>query len=290
MSQVGTDPTRRASVVIPAHNEQHAISRLLTSLLKDASPGEFEIVVVCNGCTDDTAGAARRASPGLRLVETPVPSKTNALRIGDGESTLFPRLYIDADIELSTAGARAIVAALSNGRHLAAAPERVVATTGVSGPVRHYYRVWQSLPHVQQGLFGRGVVAVSQTGHARISALPALMSDDLAASQAFAAHERTVVHDAVVVVYPPRTLRALVRRRTRSVTGNVQLERAGITRDDSRTSVSDLSHLVRRAPELLPGVAIFLCVAVAARLSASRQIRRGDFTTWLRDDSREREA
>ena len=216
-----------------------------------------------------------------------MPSKTNALRAGDAESTLFPRLYVDADIDLSTAAARAIVGVLSDVRNLAAAPERVIATAGISSPVRQYYRVWQSLPHVKDGLFGRGVVAVSEVGHARIRSLPALMSDDLAASQAFAPHERTVVSGAVVVVHPPRTLLALVRRRTRSVTGNVQLERAGITRDDARTSVGDLVQIVGRAPQLMPGAVIFLGVALAARLSASRQIRRGDFTTWLRDDSRE---
>src|SRR5262245_58336894 len=48
-----------ASVVIPAHNEARVIERGLSSLLEGARPGELEIVVVCNGCTDDTAARAR---------------------------------------------------------------------------------------------------------------------------------------------------------------------------------------------------------------------------------------
>jgi cellulose synthase/poly-beta-1,6-N-acetylglucosamine synthase-like glycosyltransferase len=38
-----------SSVVIPAHNEAAVIGRCLSSILMDAEPGEFEVVVVCKG-------------------------------------------------------------------------------------------------------------------------------------------------------------------------------------------------------------------------------------------------
>ena len=47
------------SVIIPAHNEERVISRLLEALTLGHTPGELEIIVVCNGCSDDTAGVAR---------------------------------------------------------------------------------------------------------------------------------------------------------------------------------------------------------------------------------------
>ena len=54
--------------------------------------------VVANACTDRTAEIAREA--GVRVVEISTPGKANALRLGDAECVTFPRIYVDADIEL----------------------------------------------------------------------------------------------------------------------------------------------------------------------------------------------
>jgi hypothetical protein len=151
--------------------------------------------------------------------------------------------------------------------------------------VRWYYQIWERLPVVQEGLFGRGVIALSAEGHARIAALPELMGDDLAASLSFTAPERTVVDRARVVVHPPRTLKDLLRRRVRSMT--VTTQAATQTRlPGSRTSKSDLKDLLRAAPlRNGPRLAWFLIVTAIARSRARRAVKAGDFTTWLRDES-----
>lgn len=73
----------RASVVISAHDEQDRIGRTLATLLADAEPGEFDVLVVCNGCCDRTAEIVH-AAPGVRVVELERPSKIAALREGTG--------------------------------------------------------------------------------------------------------------------------------------------------------------------------------------------------------------
>ena len=90
--------TGRISVVIPAHNEEAVIGRCLQNLLEGAEPDELEFVVVGNGCKDATATAARSFGPPVRVIETPVASKSNALNLGDAAAQIFPRAYIDADI------------------------------------------------------------------------------------------------------------------------------------------------------------------------------------------------
>ena len=47
-----------ASVVIPAHNERRVIGRCLRALREGAAPGELDVIVVANACTDDTAAIA----------------------------------------------------------------------------------------------------------------------------------------------------------------------------------------------------------------------------------------
>src|SRR5438270_10810244 len=51
--------TLPVSVLIPAYNEAEILSDALTALLA-SNYGEFEIIVVNDGSTDDTVGVARR--------------------------------------------------------------------------------------------------------------------------------------------------------------------------------------------------------------------------------------
>ncbi|MFF0433597.1 glycosyltransferase family 2 protein [Streptomyces sp. NPDC004327] len=282
------------SIVIPAHNEERTLARLLDGLLDGAADGEFDVLVVCNGCTDATAAVAAGYGPRVRVVETPLPSKHQALRLGDEHARGFPRIYVDADVELGAADVRALAAALAGPDPvLAAAPERRLPMTGCSWPVRAYYKVWQRLPAVREGLFGRGVIAMSGEGHARIAALPPLMADDLAASLAFGPAERAVVPAARVVVRPPRTWADLIRRRIRAATSTAQLEDqqresapAGRGAPPSaRTGLGDLRALLRAEPTLLPALLVFVTAALVARRGARRAIRARDFDTWLRDES-----
>ncbi|MFJ6386274.1 glycosyltransferase [Streptomyces sp. NPDC091972] len=277
------------SIVIPAHNEAQVIGRLLDSLLADSVEDETDIVVVCNGCTDDTARTAAARGPRVRVVEIPVPSKHAALRAGDDHARGFPRLYVDADVVLGSADVRALAEPLEDPGSgvLATAPQRRIPLSGSAWRVRAYYRVWQRLPAVREGLFGRGVIAVSKVGHARIAALPPLMADDLAASLAFGPEERLVVDTATVVVQPPRTWPDLIKRRVRAAVSTAQVEQHHRSPQEAsaRTSKADLIALVRAEPRLVMGVVVFVAAAVVARRGAAKAIRAQDFGTWLRDES-----
>jgi hypothetical protein len=215
-----------------------------------------------------------------------VASKHEALTAGDRAAEGFPRIYVDADVELRASDARALAAALRQPGILAAAPRRELVMTGRSWKVRWYYDVWTLLPGVQRGLWGRGVIAVNEAGHRRLAGLPPLQADDLAASVMFEPHETVVVPGARVIIHPPMSLAGLLCRRTRCVTGTAQIERAqDLDCSADRTRISDLTAITRRRPGMLPRVGYFLSVAAFARLRASRARARGDYQTWLRDES-----
>ncbi len=274
------------TVVIPAHNEGRVIGRLLGQLMSGAQANQMNVIVVANGCTDNTADVAATFGPGVRVLSVPLASKQHALSTGDGAATGFPRIYVDADVELRARDVVALAGELRRPGVLAAAPERVLALDGRPWPVRWYYDIWSRLPEVRQGLFGRGVIAVNERGHQRIAGLPPLLADDLVASLSFAAHERRISSAARVTCHPPRTLRDLLRRRVRAATGVIQIERSRQAPPSSaRTRLPDLLMIVRDEPAMAPRVALFLSVAVIARLRARRAAARGDYSTWLRDES-----
>jgi hypothetical protein len=277
------------TVIVPAHNEARVIGRLLGQLVSGARPGELDVIVVANGCTDDTAQVAAACGPMIRVLSIPVPSKREALLAGDRVARDFPRVYADADVELGTSDIRALDEALRRPGILAAGPQRVLVLDGRPWLVRWYYDVWTRLPEVRGGLFGRGVIGMSAAGHARVAGLPALLADDLAWSLAFAPDERVIVTGARAVVHAPRTSGDLLRRRTRAATGVNQVERVdGAPDSTARTRPADLLAMVRREPRMAPRVVVFMAVAVLARWRASRATRQRDYSTWLRDESSRR--
>lgn len=277
------------SIIVPAHNEAHVIGRLLGPLLGSAGRDELEVLVVANGCTDDTAEVAASFGPAIRVHCIPDASKREALAIGNREATSFPRIYVDADVELRLQDVRALAEALRRPGVLAATPELVLAFAGCSWPIRWYYDVWTRLPEVRRGLFGRGVVAISEAGYARIAKLPPMLADNLVASLAFSPGERIVAPGAQVIVRPPLTFADLMRVRVRAVTGVAQVERTeGAPSSAARTRPGDLVAMVRDRPRMAPRVTLFLAVAMFARLRASRAVRNQDYSTWLRDESSRR--
>lgn len=277
------------SVVIPAHNEAGVVGRLLSGLLAGAEPGEIEIWVVANGCTDDTAGVAGGFGRDVNVLVSPVPDKHAAMRLADEHAKGFPRLYVDADVELGSGGVRALATALDTPDVLAAGPERGWPADGRTWTVRWFYDVWHQLPTVRTGLFGRGVVGVSREGYDKLRSLPPLLGDDLAASLLFTEEQRRVVPEAVAVIHPPRSLSALLRIRTRALVSTAQAaddpQLAGAS-GAARTSWADLRAVAREHPARnVPKVAWFLAITVVTRLRARRAVRAGDFRTWQRDDT-----
>lgn len=273
-----------ASVIVPAHDEERLIGRLLQGLSTAADEQSLEVIVVPNGCTDATAARAA-AFPHVQVIEIPEASKLLAMRGGSAVATVYPRVYVDADVEIDAESVLRLVDALRSGTVHACGPSRHYELDGVSRLARWYYDVWQELPQAREGLFGRGVIALSAEGQRRFERAAEAMADDLLISELFSPEERRVVETARVVVYPARTLPALLRRRVRVRTGNAQADAGRWRSASARTHPATLVGLVRRRPTLALKMPVFLAVAALASYRARRAVRLGDFSSWLRDES-----
>lgn len=221
------------------------------------------------------------------MLDISAASKPAALAAGDQAAYGFPRVYLDADVEIGADDLRALEAALQRPGVLAAGPEREFDMKGRPWAIRWYYDVWTRLPEVQRGLFGRGVIAVGERGHDRIAGLAPVIADDLAVSLAFKPQERAVAVQARVLIHPPRTVSDMLRRRVRVAEGLSQLEKtAGLPEPDaSRTRLDDLLSVAKANPKMMPKVGLFLLVATVGRLRARRSVVRNDYSVWHRDES-----
>ncbi len=266
------------SIVIPAHDEARVVGRLLQALAALTADGRAEVVVVANGCSDDTAEVARGFA-GVTVIELAEASKVAALNAGDEAAVSFPRIYLDADVELEAATVLALADALPDEPARIAAPTVRFETEGRPWAVRAFYRIYTRLPYASDGLVGLGVYAVSRSGRARFGAFPALTADDLYVQQRFAPAERAVLGEHSFTVHAPRSLVALVRVRTRTAAGNRELADGG-SRSSTRATMKALLRVVAGAPGLLPAALVYVGVTLAARRRARQTGRR-----WERDDT-----
>lgn len=268
-------PTR-ASVIVPAHNEAAVIARTLAPLVELASRDAIEVIVVCNGCTDDTAVVAG-GIPGITVLSTDVPSKTNALNLGDARAAGWPRIYLDADIEVTPNAILAVAQELTRGPALAGRPSARYDVTGSSALVRWYYAARARVPSLHQALWGAGCYAVSQCGHERIGQFPPLKGDDLWVDGLFSSDEKLVVETDPVIVRAPRTLKALLAITRRNVTGTHEQSQGQASGPTYRRTVTELLGSVRGLSSARDAFT-FAVVAVLARISLSKK-------RWERDDT-----
>lgn len=274
------------SVIIPAHNEAAVIGECLSELSDAAAGGHAEIVVVCNGCTDHTADVVKKHFPQVTCLETEIPSKNNALNLGDAAIDGFPRIYVDADVILPWGAVQKVAPVLDNGDCLAAAPRFEMDFEGSSWFVRTYYDIWQRLPYVKKGMIGTGVYALSGEGRKRFDKFPDILADDGYVRALFKEHERTVVDDAVVTVRAPKTLGGLIKIKTRSRLGGYELfsKFPELRSNEEKDYGSALAELLPDV-KLWPKIPIYLFVNLVARFRAKRQFRNMECVIWERDET-----
>jgi len=278
----------RASVVIPAHNEEAVIGRCLRALLEDAAPGEFRVVVVANGCADRTAEVARSFGDRVVVIDTPTPGKTNALNLGDDAAgDVFPRVYLDGDLVLTTGAARAIVGAVERGEALAAAPRFEFDLRGASRAVRAYYDVWSRMPYFDTGRIA-GAFALSREGRSRFGRFPHVISDDGFVRLQFAPRERKTVDGETVTVTAPRTLRDLIKIKTRSKAGTMELRAVfpELFANETASEGASARRMLAR-PGMWGRCAVYAYVNIVAKRRARARLARSA-SVWERDESSRR--
>jgi glycosyltransferase involved in cell wall biosynthesis len=282
LTQQVSGQRQRGAVIVPAYNEAAVIKRTLAPLSGAAVDGTIELIVVCNGCTDDTAEVARSV-PGVRVVELEQGSKPAALNAGDEAATLWPRLYLDADIQISAAAVLAVLDRLTQGDVLAARPACRYDTDGASALVRSFYRARQRIPQHKLAMWGAGVYGLSAKGHQRMGVFPMITADDGYVDTRFDADEKAVVATDPAVVRTPantKSLLAILRRCHRGKT-EMSTEGLGSPARTQNTTLDSAVAIVRgvRGPQSAVDAAVYICMAFGKRWTV-RQAQ-----VWERDES-----
>ncbi|MGM7669377.1 WecB/TagA/CpsF family glycosyltransferase [Microbacterium sp. A93] len=293
----------RGAVIIPAHNEAAVITLTLRALEPVLRTGRVEVIVVCNGCTDNTAELAA-AVPGVQVLDCPQPSKTAAMNLGDAHATQWPRVYLDADTVITPITLRLLLERLQSTDNpvLAARPSFRYDDAGANRAVRAYYRARRRLPSTKERLWGAGVFGMTREGHERFGAFPDVTADDYYVDQQFLDHEKAIVPAPPVPVRTPQDIRSLAKVLRRGHRGPAELREAPaaagvlVSGPDvgqsapapmTSTASSTTWELVRsvRGPFSMVDALSYSSFAAAPRLSRLRPNSTTARVTWERDDS-----
>ncbi|MDN4612901.1 glycosyltransferase [Leifsonia sp. F6_8S_P_1B] len=260
------------AVIVPAHNEERVIERTLHRLLPLLAHDTVEVIVVVNGSTDGTAAAARHV-PGVTVIESGIGSKPAAMNLGDAAATRWPRLYLDADIDVEPEAVEAVFRSLADPRGpLAARPASVIDTSASSFPVRAYYRARARIPERGTRLWGAGLYAVSREGHERFDAFADVTADDSWFDALFAEDEKEVLPTSPARVHAPTNTAALLAILSRHRRGYVELDG-----DAAAQSTDRVAALLRtiRGPRSAFDACCYAALAAAARLRTRRTVGAG---------------
>lgn len=90
--------TPSLSIIIPAHNESSAITKTIVSVLNNKIDLPHEIIIACNGCTDNTADIAKNYN--VKVIESLKSGMSYGKNFGAAEACNEFFIFIDADTTL----------------------------------------------------------------------------------------------------------------------------------------------------------------------------------------------
>lgn len=270
------------NIIIPANNEAGHISACLTALFASHFNGVIKVIVVANGCIDDTAIIARNFTETantkgwtLTVLEIEPGHKPSALNAGDAQAGPGSRAYLDADVIISPTLMQHISNILEG--------ESPIYSSGIveipqprSFISRAYARIYAQVPFMVTGVPGCGLFAVNAAGRACWGAFPDIISDDTFVRLCFAPSQR--ISAAVTYLWPVvEGTRALLRVRRRQDAGVRELyTRNPEMFDNDDTRPSRIAVLLRLSLHDPIGVVIYAGINLLARLTSQRN------TGWSR--------
>jgi hypothetical protein len=261
------------AIIVPAHNEAAVIGRTLDRLRPLLGSPHLDVVVAANGGSDDTAAIAARI-PGVTVLDIAQASKTAALNAAEAVTSRWPRIYLDADIDVTALAVWETLDALNRDGALAGRPPYAWDLDGADWLVHAYYRARARLSSTRSALWGAGIYALSEDGRARFGAFPAVVADDLFVDQRFTSDEKLIVPTDAVRVRVPRSAADLLKVLRRQSRGSAEL--------GAGTASGTLAELLGsiRGPRTLVDAAVYIGFAIRSRHLGGRTA-----DTWERDDS-----
>jgi len=276
------------SIIIPAHNEVSVLSATLVHMFLDKKLTNCEVIVVCNGCSDNTVEVAegyvnacqsylKGNSVDFSIIDTEIASKTNAINLGVSRAKYKQVVLLDADILVNGSDIMGLVGLLSERDVCAAAPKLNFVYKKSSWLVRRYFDLVKHSSYNQKHRLSN-VIALSEKGIKKIGVLPEIIADDEYIRRQFFKTEYQIIDTLAFDFICPKTFFSLLQVLTRVERGNIQL---------AHLHYLDKSGANSQGFDLIPwpSLPVFIFAKVFSVARAKIQFKFGKVRQWERDES-----
>jgi len=190
----------KTTILIPAQN---AASQIAATLAPISGKG-FDIIVIANGCTDDTAQVARDTAPDAFVLESPLNHKARALNLGLLGSYGDCIVCLKAGVVASAQTIEKLVQCLTTDRVDLAYGVARFDSTGSTSTVRGLCGAWQRLGSAA-GVGMAGCYGLRRRALEKAGGFPVNLRGDIWLRQHFMA-SALCVPDAVYDISAARSL------------------------------------------------------------------------------------
>jgi len=276
-----------ATVIVPAHNEASVIQDCLNSIINQ--DGVDQIIVPCNGCTDNTVDIVKQNYPQVICLDIEKPSKTNALNVAEKTAkelgVSYPIFYIDADTQLSENCIKTITQTMQNNNELLlSAPTPIINTDKSSWLVKTYYKVWTKLPYIKEGVIATCSFIVSEKGRQRFDKFADVIGDDGFIRCHFKNSEIANIEGSEIYITAPRDIYSLIKIKTRARLGNMELIARKKCPIREAKNYGNVMKSRLFSHEFIP-TSIYIFIALIIRIRAKLQFNKLDSYQWEKDTS-----
>ncbi|MCE2572800.1 glycosyltransferase family 2 protein [Motilimonas eburnea] len=270
------------TVVIPAYNEANCIEQTLSEY-EELVGDRLEVIVIPNGCDDNTADIVRNHFSNMRMVELTEGSKIAAINKGIELASHSHIMIQDADVVISKSDVAKILAFIQTTVYLFASPlTRVIEDSNFW--VRKYYRFLKVTPAYRAGMVNSGVYLLSPKAIEKLGNLPRVIADDGYVKGVLGPENVTKINDCFSVVKTPKNLWSLIKIKTRSKLGNLELKEKFVSPTTGKNGISSLFKIALKE-RMLSDFLVYISVTFLTLIRAKTQLNNARSITWERDES-----
>lgn len=274
----------KVTVIIPAYNEESSIRKTLKPYCVSSVLEKINILVVCNGCKDNTALIVRNEFPQISLIELCEGSKVKAINRGLDEFKQGTVIIQDADIEMSTESIENLIYALLKEDFILASPTPKLHWEDSSILVKLFHQFLEATPEYKRGMVSSGVYCISEAGRKELGKLPEnCIADDGYVKARLANRGFLKVDNAITNVFLPLNIKDLIKIKTRSRLGNMLLKKIGLNPSTGKNNLRSLIKIALKEWKLIQ-FSVYLSVNVISRVRAKKQFNTNSLI-WERDES-----
>ncbi|USD67039.1 glycosyltransferase family 2 protein [Vibrio sp. SCSIO 43136] len=271
------------SVIIPAYNEEKNIKKVLNEYLELLD--DIQIIVVPNGCSDNTAKVAKNISDVIEVVSLELGNKSNAINEALRYIKYDHLLVQDADVIISENSIINILKFIDNTEYVYASLKPETKTVDSSVIVREYYKFLEKTPEFSNGMVGSGCYLLSKTAMTKCFPLPLLIGDDGYVKSILGKDRLKLVPNATSVVFAPKDTSSLVKIKTRSKLGNYQINKSIANISGDTNTPGTLINLMIKSESYISGI-IYICVSCLCKFRAKMLYKTNSTHKWERDETR----